>query len=95
MTFGFIEAEKANYPVTVLCRMLEVSKSGYYDWRVRREHPARRTAANRTLTDKITEIHAQSGGTYGSPRVHKELVLGEGLCVGRSRIERLMRRAGI
>ena len=95
MTFGFIEAEKANYPVTMLCRMLEVSKSGYYDWRIRREHPARRTAANRTLIDKITEIHAQSGGTYGSPRVHKELVLGEGLRVGRSRIERLMRRAGI
>lgn len=95
MTFGFIEAEKAHYPVTILCKTLHVSTSGFYEWRQRRERPARRTVANRDLTEKITEIHAQSRGTYGSPRVYKELVLGEGLHVGRSRIERLMRRAGI
>jgi putative transposase len=87
--------EKANYPVALICRTLGVSTSGYYDWRERRARPARRRLANRVLTEKITEIHARSRGTYGSPRVYKELVLGEGLHVGRSRIEILMRRAGI
>ena len=47
------------------------------------------------LTEQIREIHTQSRGTYGSPRVHAELVLGEGIQVGQKRVERLMRRAGL
>jgi len=95
VTFGFIEAEKASYPVKVLCRTLGVSTSGFYDWRGRLEHPAPRTTSNELLTERIADIHVQSRGTYGSPRVHKELALGEGIHVGRKRVERLMRRAGI
>jgi putative transposase len=79
----------------VLRRVFGVSTSGYYDWRDRREHPAPRTAANEVLTGVITEIHAQSRGTYGSRRIHAELRLGEGIHVGIRRVERLMRAAGI
>ena len=79
----------------MLCQSFGVSTSGYYDWRERQEHPASRTMANEALTGVITEIHAQSRGTYGSRRVHAELRLGEGIHVGIRRVERLMRAAGI
>jgi len=79
----------------VLRQALGVSTSGYYDWRERLERPARRTIFDEFLTEQIREIHTQSRGTYGSPRVHAELVLGEGIQVGQKRVERLMRRAGL
>jgi putative transposase len=78
-----------------LCQALGVSTSGYYDWRERLERPARRTVFDEFLTEQIREIHTQSRGTYGSPRVHAELVLGEGIRVGQKRVERLMRQAGL
>ena len=78
-----------------MCSSFGVSTSGYYDWRERRDHPAPRTTANEVLTGVISEIHAQSRGTYGSRRVHAELRLGEGIHVGIRRVERLMRAAGI
>lgn len=77
-----------------MCQALGVSTSGYYDWRERLE-PARRTIFDEFLTEQIREIHTQSRGTYGSPRVHAELVLGEGIHVGQKRVERLMRQAGL
>ena len=79
----------------MLCQALGVSTSGYYDWRERLEHPTRRTVFDEFLTEQIREIHTQSRGTYGSPRVHAELVLGEGIHVGQKRVERLMRQAGL
>jgi len=79
----------------VLCQTLGVSTSGYYNWRDRLERPARRTVFDEFLTEQIREIHTQSRGTYGSPRVHAELVLGEGIHVGKKRVERLMRQVGI
>jgi putative transposase len=78
-----------------LCQALGVSTSGYYDWRERLERPARRLMFDEFLTEQIREIHTQSRGTYGSPRVHAELVLGEGIQVGKKRVERLMRQAGL
>jgi putative transposase len=75
--------------------VLGVSTSGYYNWRERLERPARRTIFDEFLTEQIREIHTQSRGTYGSPRVHAELVLGEGIHVGQKRVERLMRQAGL
>ncbi|MGB9112802.1 MAG: IS3 family transposase, partial [Acidimicrobiales bacterium] len=95
LTFAFIEAEKANYPVVVLCRTLQVSTSGFYDWRARLEHPSRRQMTDEFLTELIKQIHDASRGTYGSPRVHAELRLGEGIHVGEKRVARLMRTAGI
>jgi putative transposase len=87
--------EKANYPVTLLCRTLGVSPSGFYEWRARRDNPAPRTLADAALTERILSIHAMSRRSYGSPRIHAELVLGEGIRCGRKRVERLMRTAGI
>ena len=78
-----------------MCQALAVSTSGYYNWRERLERPARRTIFDEFLTEQIKEIHTQSRGTYGSPRVHAELVLGEGIHVGQKRVERLMRQAGL
>jgi transposase-like protein len=69
--FSFIDAEKASYPISVLCRALAVSRSGYYDWKGR--PPSRRIWEDAALISKILEIHERSRKTYGSPRVHAEL----------------------
>lgn len=79
----------------MLCRTLGVSSSAFYDWRHHQHRPAPRTVADAELSATIVEIHTQSRGTYGSPRVHAELRLGLGIRVGRKRVERLMRKAGI
>jgi len=89
--FRFIAAEKASYPVVRLCRVLNVSTSGFYAW-VQRT-PAARTVANAALTEQIRAIHARSRSTYGSPRVHAELRAAGP--VGRKRVARLMQQAGL
>ena len=75
-----------------MCRLLRVSSSGYYAWRVRPE--SRRTVYDRELTRAIRRIHAESDGTYGSPRIHAELQA-EGFSCGRIKVARLMRKAGL
>jgi putative transposase len=76
-------------PVAVACRVLKVSTSGYYGWRDRPVSPRERS--NLELVEIIRDIHRDSRHTYGSPRVHAELRLGQGIRVGRARVERLMR----
>jgi len=90
--FGFVDEHRKVWPVRVMCEVLGLSPSGYYAWRGRPE--SRRATANRALLEDIRLIHAESSGTYGSPRVHA-ILRGHGRRVGRSRIERLMRRAGL
>ena len=90
--FRLIDAEKASYPIAMLCRMLGVSKSGYYAWRSR--PPSKRSREDATLTKKIREIHGRSRQTYGYPRVHAEL-RSLGVRCGRRRVARLMRAAGL
>lgn len=80
-------------PVRVACRVLEVSPSGFYEWRNR--PPSPRQVADEELLKTIRQIHSGSRGTYGSPRVHAELRLGLDIRCGRKRVERLMARAGI
>lgn len=92
MKFGFVDEHRKVWPVQVMCEVLGLSSSGYYAWRSRPE--SARAAANRALLDDIRRIHADSCGTYGSPRVHAVL-RGHGRRIGRSRVERLMRTAGI
>jgi putative transposase len=90
--FPFIAAEKAFFPVTVLCDVLDVSRSGYYAW-TRRSEPKRK-ASDAQLAVEIVAIHRRSRGTYGSPRVHAEL-RARGISVSKKRVERLMRERGV
>jgi putative transposase len=92
MRFRFIEDRRDEYPVTIMCRVLDVSPAGYYAWRARSE--SRRSVANRTLLDDIKRVHRDNHGCYGSPRIHRELEA-QGHGTSRGRIERLMRRHGI
>lgn len=80
-------------PVQGAVRVLEVSESGYYEWRTR--PPSQRSIRHAWLTDMIREAHAASKGTYGILRIHAELTLGRGIAVGHGQVELLMRQAGI
>lgn len=76
-----------------MCRVLHVSSSGYYAWCKRQ--PSARAQADQTLSKRIQEIHEKSKGTYGAPRIHVELADVDKLHVGRKRVARLMRAAGL
>jgi transposase InsO family protein len=90
--FAFISAEKASYPVSVLCETLGVTRSGYYA-SLKRPAPARRKG-DAQLAVEIRLAHQRSRGIYGSPRVHRELKA-RGHRVGKKRVERLMRADGL
>ena len=90
--YRLIEAQRANFSVLLMCRVLGVSRSGYYDWKDR--PPSRRSHQDAALTEKIREIHQRSRKTYGSPRIHVELQA-MGIRCGRKRVARLMRKAGL
>ena len=79
--------------VTVACRVLRVSRSGFYEWRDRAR--SAREVADEQLSATIAKVHAASRGTYGAPRVHAELRLGLGVACGRKRVARLMRAGGL
>ncbi len=90
--FEFVEREKANHAIAMLCRVLGVSTSGYYAWRTRGQ--STRATEDVVLTERITVIHQESRETYGAPRIHAELKA-EGLGCGRKRVARLMHAADI
>ena len=85
-------AHQAFHHVAAICRTLDVSPSGYYAWRKR--PLSARARADVELTAQIQVIHRESRGTYGAPRVHAELAA-QGVHVGRKRVARLMRGAGV
>ena len=88
-----IAAEKTNYPVAVMCRVLEVNRTAFHNWE--RRAPSDRALTDAWLTDKIKQIHDQSRSVYGTPRIHAELRMEHGIGVGRKRVARLMKAAGI
>jgi len=92
VTFRFVDAEKATFPVRTLCRALGVSPSGYYAWRSR--GPSARARQEVGLRHAIRVAHAESRGCYGSPRVH-HAVRAHGYAVGRNRVIRLMQAEGL
>ncbi len=92
MVFRFVEREKASFPVATMCRVLEVSPSGYWAWS--RRPPSARARSDERLTATIRTIHQDSRGTYGMPRVHAEL-RDTGTGCSRKRVARLMRAAGL
>ena len=91
--FGLVEREKANHRIAQMCQVLGVSTSGYYAWRKRL--PSERSRRNEQLLGWIRKIHEDSRRIYGAPRIHAELVLGQGLRCSRKRVARLMRLAGL
>ncbi len=90
MKYQFIAAHRQEFEITVMCRVLNVSRSGYYAWC--RRPVSEREMANQALTQQIQEIHQQSRQTYGSPRIQAELA-DQGVNCGHNRVARLMRAA--
>jgi putative transposase len=90
--YRFVERERAMHHLATLCRVLGVSRAGYYAWA--RGPARRRAAADAGLSERIRAIHGASRGTYGAPRVHAQL-RSCGVRVGRKRVARLMRDAGL
>jgi transposase InsO family protein len=79
MRFAFIQEHRSCWPVKVTCRVLRVSRSGFYAWC--RRAPSDRAQRREVLGHRIREVHEQSRATYGSPRVHRSLVAqGESVC---------------
>jgi transposase InsO family protein len=92
VSFAFIAAEKAQYPVRALCRALAVSPSGFYAWQQR--GPSRRALADRRLVSHVRVAHAASRQTYGRPRLHHALRQ-QGVRIGERRLRRVMGLAGV
>lgn len=92
MKFTFIAAEKANFPIGMMCRVLKVSTSGFYAWS--RRGKSRHRIVDAELKARVAAVHAASRGRYGSPRVMHQLRR-EGRRVGRKRVARLMREQGL
>jgi putative transposase len=90
--FSFIHAQKASFPVAVLCRLLGVSRQGYYAYAHR--PPSRRVVAEAELCEAIREVFTESGETYGSPRVLRELKARD-IRTSKRRVERAMRGMGL
>lgn len=92
MSFAFIEAEKASFPISRMCQTLGVSQSGFFAWR---ERPTcRRQRQDMVYLAHIRTAFALSNGTYGSPRMHRDLI-DDGHRIGRHRTARLMRENGL
>jgi transposase InsO family protein len=89
--FQFVEDHRDAFGVKRLCRMLEVSRSGFYRHLASSEARADRARADQELAERITRIHTESDGTYGAPRVTAELK-DAGLRVNHKRVERVMRK---
>jgi putative transposase len=87
-----VKANQANYPIAMMCRLLEVSTSGYYAWLKR--PLSLRFHEDAILLETIRLFHLRSRGTYGVPRIHLDL-REDGIRVGRKRVARLMQAAGL
>ena len=90
--FRFIAAEKTNHSISLMCRVLEVSRSGFHAWEQR--PPSERALADAALTERIRGMYARSRDSYGARRIYLDL-RDEEVRVGRKRVERLMRAAGL
>jgi transposase InsO family protein len=89
--FAFVDRERAFYPVSLLCDLLKVSRSGLCAWTQR--GPSKRTIADEVLAEQIHGFYAASRRTYGAPRILDDL-RDAGVHVGRKRVSRIMRANG-
>ncbi len=92
MKYEFISEHRHEHAIWLMCKVLEVSRSGYYAFR--RHTAGEREQANARLLESIKVVHRDSHGTYGSPRVHQALRR-KGISCGRNRVARLMADAGL
>ena len=92
MSYQQISTSEQEFPVSVQCEVLEVSRSGYYDWKGRPE--SSRRLENEQLVARIIEVHSETDETYGSPRIHAEL-RAQGINVNKKRVAKLMRENGV
>jgi putative transposase len=92
-SFRFVAAKKAEHSITIMCRVLEVSRSGYHAWASR--PLSARAVEDQRLTARIRVLFEKRRKVYGSPRIWADLVLEDGERIGRKRVERLMRQAGL
>lgn len=92
MKYQFIAKHRQDYPISIMCRVLEVSVSGYYAWLKRA--PSRRSQEDARLGERIVRIYQSNRQVYGSPRIHAVL-RAEGQACGRKRVARLMRNRGL
>ena len=92
MRYRCIDRRRNQFPVRMMCRVLKVSRSGYYAWRTRPE--SQRAKIDRQLTREIRRIHIDSDGVYGAPKITAELKE-EGHQCGKHKVARLMRKAGL
>jgi putative transposase len=90
--FAFVKDHRRRWPVQVICRVLKVTRSGFYAWLTRK--PSRRAVRQAALLAKIRAAHAQNRELYGSPRVHRALLI-DGELVSRNTVAKLMRQAKI
>jgi transposase InsO family protein len=90
--YRFVHQHAQQFPITVLCRVLEVSPSGYYAWRTRPESLGQQ--ANRALVGQIRAVHTHGRGTYGRRRIHAQLCA-QGTPCSVNRVARLMRQQGL
>lgn len=93
MSYRLIAEEKPHHSVSRLARVLGVSRAGFYAWQGR--PPSERSRRDAALTERIKAIHEETDGIYGAPRIHAELADEHGVRVGRKRVARLMRTAGL
>ena len=92
MRFGFIRKHMETFEVGVMCDVLEVSRSGYYAWL--RRPPSARSQETARRTEVVRQIHAESRGTYGAPRVHAAMQARGETC-GKNQVARIMRCNGL
>jgi len=92
MRYALIDEEKTHHQVSLMARVLGVSRSGYYAWK---RGPSERRTEDAKLKVLIVKIHSASSGIYGAPRIHAELAQAYGIRVGKKRVARLMRELGI
>lgn len=92
MRFAFVKAHRTRWPVQIICRVLKVARSGFYAWLKR--NPSARQIRQQKLLEKIKAKHLENRELYGSPRVHRALLI-DGEQVSRNTVAKLMRQAKI
>lgn len=92
MRYQFVQQHSGQFPVRALCRMMKITRSGYYAWKGRK--PSQRQQDNERLLSRIHAFFERSQGTYGSLRILRDL-REEGFCCGKHRVAKLMRQAGL